>query len=249
MWQHLETSLRESRRHCPEPDDDWLLKTRHVALAGTPWRTGPWFRTPWNGLRRLNGRWALAIVVGVLCVATVGVAVAASHQGSGVPPPRSVDWAGNFGPGSKSVTLTAAASLLAFRPVAPEGVSAPTTVYVSDPRQPRARHAIELQFNDPTYGVFRLTESLAQVTEAELLAQANCPADTICPSNLSVVSLNGGARGLMIAGSGSTGVLWIKGGVLYDTYGPPETFTTKDAVAIANHVLAVSASKRHTPFD
>jgi hypothetical protein len=243
MWRDLETSLRESRRCCPEPDSEWMRRSREAALAG---HQADGFRLSVGRGRswRLDRRWLTVIVVAVVCGVTVGVAVAASHRGSGVPPSRSVDWAGTFGPGSRSVTLATAASLLAFTPVAPQGVSAPTVVYVN--REPLPRRSVELQFNDPTYGVFRLDESPAQVTQAQLLAEATCPAETTCPSALSIASLTAGVQGLSISGSTSTGLMWIQGGVVYDAYGPPKTFSTKDAVAIADQILTPTAN---TPFN
>lgn len=239
MSLNLEHHLRKSREASPAPDSQWLQETREVSVraAGRGRMALVRSTASGRGMRVLGRRWALAVAVGIICGAIVGAAIAASDQGT-PPPPRAVDWNADFGPGSQNGSLNTAASLLSFAPVAPQGISAPTKVYVSDPNQPIDRRAVELQFNDPTYGVFRLDESLAQTTNAALLNEVTCPTGNTCPSALTVVDLNSGGQGLSIAGAASTGVEWIQGGVLYDAYGPPDTFSTNDALAVANRVVA-----------
>lgn len=157
------------------------------------------------------------------------------------PPSHIVDWSADFGPGSRRVSLGQAASLLAFAPAVPESGPFPAVIYVSDPRQPTARRALELQFQDSAYGRFRLDESVAQASPAVLLSQAmRCTGGGLpakCPSSTRIAHLGRGVRGLLIVGSATTGVEWIVRGVLYDIYGPPRTFTARDAVAIARRVL------------
>jgi len=138
--------------------------------------------------------------------------------------------------------MNAAANDLSFTPAYPGGVGAPSKIEVSDPSglEPNQR-ALGLVYQDPSYGRFWVIEEVSETTESWLKGLASCDHSSGCEGSWSLVTLKDGTTAVDFAGS-TNGVLWLYNGVRYDVFGPPATFSTDDALAVANATEAAAAS-------
>ena len=131
-----------------------------------------------------------------------------------------------------------------FRPVAPAAVGKPLSVFVNGDEADPSQQTLALIYQHPKFGRFMLVELPNFGTPDDLAAiVANCTADTPCESDWSLVQLNDGAQAALKVGSPSvpfetTGVIWMRGNVAFQLFGPVQSFRQEAALAIANIVEA-----------
>ncbi len=100
---------------------------------------------------------------------------------------------------------------------------------------PSANHAgttVAFVYQHPAYGRFLLIERTSSTTQADLEALAGCNHAAGCEGEWTLVKLKNGTNGLLITGGPTTGIMWLSNGVLLDVFGPIDTFTVPDAMAV-----------------
>jgi hypothetical protein len=204
--------------------------------------------------RRLTGRVAALVALGTLLTfatacgrlhrvpaagsgptgPTPSVSVSSTEAAVAQPDVPSIDWASPLESQIEVPSEQLAASLLTFQPIVPEALGSPTTIAINDPAEfPEGALGLGLEYFHPEFGHFWLMEEPTLMTQAELEGLAGCDPSTGCEGTWEVVELSQGIRGLLIAGSGSVGVMWLRDGVRFDLMGPPDTLTIDEAISAA----------------
>jgi hypothetical protein len=145
--------------------------------------------------------------------------------------------------------VSEASADLSFPPAVPQDVSPPTTIDVSDPKDPslsKDQRVLALVYDDPQYGQFWILEHLTDLGASDLQQMAtNCTPEKGCEGQEQMMQLEDGTQALSIGSASITnGAIWVSGSVYYDVVGPAPAFTLDDATAIANLVQSV---KRDSP--
>ena len=135
-------------------------------------------------------------------------------------------------------SIPEAATKLPFVPIASLTLGDPISIFVSDPAAvPVEDRAISLTYQHPSYGRFVLGEQLSQTTQQELEALADgCDPSQGCEGTWTIVTIRETTKALLVAGPGSTFMSWLVGPIRINLLGPPDTFDTSEAMAVANSV-------------
>ncbi len=145
------------------------------------------------------------------------------------------DWDHPFVDGVSVPAITNAAGRVSFRPVAPPAAGQPLSIFVHGAISDQAEQALALVYRSPVYGRFLVLEVPTGLTEQGLEAiPSQCRPETGCEGTWKVVTLVDGTRALLIAGPVSNGVLWLRRSVLFDVFGPTDTFSVSSATALAS---------------
>jgi hypothetical protein len=124
-----------------------------------------------------------------------------------------------------------AAPYLAFTPVVPRALGPATKVLMDPHAKPDGSSRSVLSvYEQPVYGQFWITESIASLTQDWIDSQTNNP--TGCSQN-SVMKLRSGTRAAVVVGR-VTSVMWLDQGLLIDLIG--RSLTKEQALEVANKV-------------
>lgn len=175
---------------------------------------------------------AWAVVTAVAVTKAQSSSLGGAHsQDAGLP----INWNNPLGVGVEVSSVQSVMGQLAFTPVQPPAsLGDAVGVFVSPPEIDLQERAIGWVYQSSTYGRFFITEEISQTTQQELESLAGCDPNTGCEGSWTVVTLQDGTRGLLIAGPASTGIVWLNGNLRFDVFGPPDTFTVSNATAVAN---------------
>jgi hypothetical protein len=158
------------------------------------------------------------------------------------------DWSHPGGNLSRSVSSVAeAASDVAFQPVAPPSLGAPTALAL-DPESgneqlTRADAQLTIAYADVANGPFWLVERASGATTTDTLAGYAQECDSRrCYGTWTMESLDGGNQGLLIEGptGSTTAVVWVQNGVYFNVVGPADSFSADQATSVANAVIAAA---------
>jgi len=133
--------------------------------------------------------------------------------------------------------VLAASQQLPFKPIVSDKLGTPFKVLVTEGGD-RSHPNFALEFGTLVADRFLVVESPSQTTQAALESLALCDPTQGCEGTRSVRALLHGARGLVVSGPGSNGILWLQNGLLVDVFGPPSTFSVAHAVEVANYLEA-----------
>ncbi|MBA3551366.1 MAG: hypothetical protein H0W27_00650 [Actinobacteria bacterium] len=134
---------------------------------------------------------------------------------------------------------TAAAELLPFSPIVPEGISPPPLIVITDPAgTPEGDRVMALIYTHLEHGRFWIIESVSQATEVKFRSIVdNCADPTSgCASQASLVEIRDGITALLLEGPVTTALQWQEKGVTFDILGPFETFTAEAALSLAEEL-------------
>jgi hypothetical protein len=152
-----------------------------------------------------------------------------------------VDWDHPFIDGLEVPTLAEAARHVPFGPVMPPALAGLRSIVVHRAVWPIRERAVAFVYQTPSYGRLFAIESPPVMTEAELEAMAaGCLPQRGCEGSWTMINLTNTARALLIAGPVTTSILWVRNGILFNVYGPAETFAPTEAAAVAARFLASS---------
>jgi hypothetical protein len=186
------------------------------------------------------------IAVGAV-VAFVGCANASpdGDAGAGKETPtvvgdHAVNWDDPIVLGVPMASTDALSESLSFQAVIPTPLGDPLSVMVNDPASfTRADRGFAVQYQTADKGRFWLMEEPSDMTQKDLEAiPAQCDPAQGCQGSWSLTTLNDGTVGLVIDGPASVGVVWLRDGIYIDVMGPSGSFTTDEAVKMANAVAA-----------
>ena len=196
------------------------------------------------------------LAVGIVAATLVGAAVlertgsqqARPSDASGVPFPcrpeaRSrtdeyVNWNNPFLDGVCVPGVAAAAARVPFEPVTVASAGRPLAVLVHR-RVERDRQGLALVYQHARYGRFIVVEHATSATQRAVAQLAGCPGERrTCQQPWRLTTLADGRRAVVVTGSGSNGVMWIRRGVHFQVLGPPRTFSTSEATQLANEIAA-----------
>ena len=142
------------------------------------------------------------------------------------------------GDGVRVADLKEAAAYLAFTPVVPGALGSAAKFFVSGNKPDMSARSLIWVYDQPVYGRFWVSESIAETTQASIDSLGNNP--TGCSLN-SLVTLRGGTRAAVLVGnpaagggSGATSITWLDHGLLIYVLGFTDTFTKDGAIQIAN---------------
>lgn len=152
----------------------------------------------------------------------------AATEAGGKPP---INW-DNPIIGTDVATTTEAAAHVSFTPFVPKGLGNPVRIQVDSPSADHGGMTVAFVYQHPAYGRFFLIERKSSTTQADLEALAGCNHDAGCEGEWTLVKLKNGTNGLLITGGPTTGIMWLSNGVLLDVFGPIDTFTVPDAMAV-----------------
>lgn len=131
--------------------------------------------------------------------------------------------------------LGAAGARLVFTPVAPSAAGTPEAIIVHQAAPRRALQGLALTYDGPVRGRFVVREEPTQMTQQSLEGlPAQCAAASLCEGTWKVVTLADGTRALLVAGPGSTGIVWLRNNIRFYVLGPPDTFSIGSATAVAD---------------
>ncbi|HEX6506027.1 MAG TPA: hypothetical protein VF221_00190 [Chloroflexota bacterium] len=150
-----------------------------------------------------------------------------------------VDWSNPFVDRIARAGVGEAARDLHFPPVAPAELGHPLAVFVHAQVSAPDQQALALVYQSSTYGRFIVQEEPMPMTQAQLESLAQTCQPVSCEGSWTIVTLPDGTRALLISSSASNGVLWLRNGVRFDVYGPPDTFTVADAEVIATKLSSL----------
>jgi hypothetical protein len=125
---------------------------------------------------------------------------------------------------------------VSFTPVNAPSLGTPTQIWLIT-ADTVAHQRVVLIYDHPTYGRFIVDEATSETDQATLESMTACTPVDSCPNPpWQIQTLSDGARGVLITGSGSNGIMWLESQntVLMDVYGPPDAFSTDSATAVAN---------------
>lgn len=194
----------------------------------------------------LRARWVVVVMLFVALVAA-GVVVWLSSVAPGNEGPRpsststtATTEAGGKPPinwdnpirGTDVATTAEAAAHVSFTPLVPKGLGNPVRIQVDSPSADHAGMTAAFVYQHPAYGRFFLIERKSSTTQADLEALAGCNHAAGCEGEWTLVKLKNGTNGLLITGGPTTGIMWLSNGVLLDVFGPIDTFTVPDAMAV-----------------
>ncbi len=186
-----------------------------------------------------------ALMVGACAKSTLsghaasGDGASSSPSDAGIPEALPVDWNSPLD-GGISVTADEAAASLAFPPVFPRLLGTPAKILINSDVVPVEHRAMGAEYTSDSGVQFWLMEQPTDWTNATLEGLSICPSSG-CLGTWKIFPLPDGNEALINAGSGSTAVTWVAGGVRFDIVGPPTTFTINDAVNEAS--LAVTGGE------
>ncbi len=183
-------------------------------------------------------------------VAALTLVSCADRAGSGagaMPPPSDVyggagevpNWDEPLADDVPVPSEAAAAELLPFSPIVPEGISPPPLIVVTDPAgTPESDRVMALIYTHIEHGRFWIIEGVSQATEAKFQSIVdNCADPTSgCASKASLVEIRDGITALLLEGPVTTALQWQDEGVTFDILGPFETFTAEEALSLANEL-------------
>jgi len=149
------------------------------------------------------------------------------------------DWKRPFTDSQPVGDVSAAASELPFTPTTTVSLGRLEAAYIHQKAQPRARQAIALVFDHQAFGEYVVIEAPTQAKPDVLAEMArNCTKAAGCVGEWQMVNLARGIRGLLVTGPASNGIIWIKGKVLFDLYGPTDSFQVDAATTLASSLSA-----------
>ncbi|SRR5229473_6250183 len=149
------------------------------------------------------------------------------------------------GAGIQVADLKEAAPYLAFAPVVPRHLGPAAKFFIDGNKPDMSARSVVWVYEQPVYGRFWVTESIAETTQASIDSMRNNP--TGCSED-SVVTLRSGTRAAVSVGnpvaSGSgastTSIMWLDHGLLISALGPKERFTKDHAIEVANQISGKS---------
>lgn len=186
--------------------------------------------------------WILLLAVALLAGCGQRVSPRASDVTRGHPtgaaegaaPPINWDYPGG---GIEAKSVEEARSQLAFAPVVPKDVTSLLRIVVSNPLDiPPEERSIAFVYQDPVYGRFFVAESLTEESQADLEAQVALNNVPGVQARLSLVTIRGDIRALVIEGDRTVSLEWLDQGLRIVIMGQP-TLTPEDVIAIANRVV------------
>lgn len=192
--------------------------------------------------------WALIIMAALTLVACADSRSRAASGAAATTLPSEVygggagevpNWDEPLADGVPVPSEAAAAELLPFSPIVPEGISPPPIIVVTDPAgTPESDRVMALIYTHLGHGRFWIIESVSQATEAKFQSIVdNCADPTSgCASKASLVEIRDGITALLLEGPVTTALQWQDEGVTFDILGPFETFTAEEAMSLANEV-------------
>jgi hypothetical protein len=127
--------------------------------------------------------------------------------------------------------LNQAVPYLAFTPVAPRALGPAAKILLDSSSKPdRSAKSVLSVYEQPVYGRFWITESIADTTQDWIDSRTNNL--TGCSEN-SVMKLRSGIRAALAVGR-VTSVMWLDQGLLIDLIG--RSLTKEQAIEVANKV-------------
>jgi hypothetical protein len=154
---------------------------------------------------------------------------------------RPVDWDHPLSTGLLIDDANEAESSLAFRPVIPDPeLGIPSAIYISDPaRLDSDERELAFVYVHPTYGQFLVIEfPSGGETQKDLEASvAECAPE--CAPDYHISLLENGLPAIVSTNERSSGAEWIDQETHVMVVGPPGTFTTDFAFAVANYIPAL----------
>jgi hypothetical protein len=127
--------------------------------------------------------------------------------------------------------LNEAVPYLAFTPLAPRALGPAAKILLDSSSKPdRSAKSVLSVYEQPVYGRFWITESIADTTQDWIDSRTNNP--TGCSEN-SVMKLRSGKRAALAVGR-VTSVIWLDQGLLIDLIG--RSLTKEQAIEVANNV-------------
>jgi len=146
-----------------------------------------------------------------------------------------IDWTVPPISGVELASIEEASSYLPFQPLVPSGLSSVPTVIVTPDPVPMEERILALMYSDAEYGTLYLTEAISQTNYEELRElAASCAEDPVCNGADSIVKLQSGLDGLLIAGSKATSIVVLLGEVRIDIVGPADSLSPDEVIALAN---------------
>ena len=176
-------------------------------------------------------KWALATLGIVIVLAGFAFVTGVIHLPTNCEGP-SPNWESPLGIAAIQLAdLNEAAPYLAFTPVVPRALGPAAKILLDSSSKPdRSVKSVLSVYEQPAYGRFWVTESIANVTQGWIDSRTNNP--TGCSEN-SVMKLQSGTRAALAVGR-VTSVMWLDQGLLIDLIG--RSLTKEQAIEVANKV-------------
>jgi hypothetical protein len=150
-----------------------------------------------------------------------------------------IDWENPIVLGIPVQSTDALENDLSFQPILPT-LGDPKKLVVNDPEAfDKLDRGFGAQYGTADLGTFWLLEEPSDMTQKELEGLASqCDPAQGCEGKWSLATLDDGTIGLLIDGPTSVGIVWLHNGLYLDVIGQPGAFTSENAIAAANAVVA-----------
>lgn len=199
-------------------------------------------------LRSRGLRWATAagaLVALAACANAAPDGAGAGQTGSPTSEPTAVlggqpvDWNNPIALGVPASSTDELDDMLSFVPVLP-ALGEPRNLLVNDPDAfDKPDRGFGAQYESGELGAFWLLEEPSDMTQKDLEGiPAQCDPAEGCEGKWSLATLEDGTLALLVDGPTSVGVVWLHDGLYLDVIGQPGSFSSDEAIAAANAVVA-----------
>lgn len=174
-----------------------------------------------------------AVLVAILLSACAPIGEAGEAAGG----ESQLDWDHALANEVSVPNVSEAAQNLAFAPLGPlKELDSPKRILITAPERgiPRRDRAFALVYQDSTYGVFQVIEYITLWNQQDIEALTVCDPGQECDGRWSLVNIRNGIRAALKNGPSTTVLFWLEGGVTFEIIGPVASFSSDDAIAIAN---------------
>jgi hypothetical protein len=195
-------------------------------------------------LRRLTYVVAVALVVGAASCGSSGANAVHHRVQRAEPNGETIDFSQppDILDLAKESGVSAAAASLPYAPDVPTSLGMPQSIMVAS-----YTRTLALIYQDPKLGRYWVEETVSQTSNTELQSMADCstPAPD-CDTDWFSTTLADGTPAIALP-TPNTALIFLHGSMRFDILGPADTFTTQDAVHVAN-ALGSAASTPSLSF-